>query len=175
MASQAQNWTGNVNFFLGGKVLDEDDWAPLDEQPEFGILIDFKQHHWPVSIAIDLLHSRDDHGQFVGNNFLNVEGNTTELNLGVRKIWDHFPRVRPYIGGGLAIINAEVEASVSGAKVSVDDTGAGFWINGGVYWTLGKSFNIGIDLRYSKAEVTFFNVDIEAGGVHTGLLLGIHW
>ena len=58
--ANANEWTGNVNFFLGQKTLDEDDWAPLDKQGEFGVLVDFKQQNWPVSIAIDFLGSADD-------------------------------------------------------------------------------------------------------------------
>lgn len=177
VVSQAQNWTGNLNFFIGAKVLDEDDWSPIEEQTEFGILLDFKKDHWPVSIAIDVLHSWDDafvHDPFTGSSF-KFEGNTTEINLGLRKIWDHFPIIRPYIGGGLAIINAEAKGSVLGIRVSDDDTSSGIWLNGGIYWTLANVFNVGLDFRYSKAEVTVFDVDVEAGGGHAGLILGYHW
>ena len=167
----AQSCTGNINFFLGAKSMEKDDWAPIEDQGEIGVLIDFKQDTWPVSIAIDLLHS-SDRATLEGFRF---DGRTTELNLGVRKIWDHFPMIRPYIGGGLALINAELEGSSFGIRVSDDDTSAGIWLNGGIYWTLGSAFNIGLDLRYSKAEVTVFGVDVEAGGGHAGLILGYHW
>jgi len=44
-----------------------------------------------------------------------------------------------------------------------------------LFWRLGKRFNIGLDVRYSKAEITLFNVDVDAGGTHAGLLLGWGW
>jgi hypothetical protein len=72
------------------------------------------------------------------------------------------------------MINAEIEAEAYGLSVSVDDA-VGFWIGGGVYWTLGEHFNIGFDVRWSKAEVTIDGLDFEAGGTHAGLLLGYHW
>jgi len=53
------DWTGNINVFMGGKQLEEDDWEPLDEQDEYGIMLDFKQESWPISIAIDFLSSSD--------------------------------------------------------------------------------------------------------------------
>ena len=62
-----------------------------------------------------------------------------------------------------------------GLRASADDDAIGFWIGGGIYWTLGEHFNIGFDLRWSKAEVTINGVDGEAGGGHAGLLLGYHW
>ncbi|TWI74423.1 hypothetical protein LZ24_01029 [Desulfobotulus alkaliphilus] len=34
--SVASPWTGNLNFTLGSKVLDEDDWRPLDEHGLWG-------------------------------------------------------------------------------------------------------------------------------------------
>ena len=167
----ASGYTGNVNFFLGQKSLESDDWSPLDEQGEFGVLVDFKQSHWPISIAIDFLVSADEATEF-GVDFRGV---TSELSGGVRKIWEFSgSSVRPYIGGGLALINADLEAS-DFTTVSDDDSSIGLWLNGGIYWTLGQSFNIGLDLRYSQADVTVFGVDVEAGGTHAGLILGYHW
>lgn len=169
--AHAAGYTGNVNFFLGQKSLDSDDWQPLDEQGEFGVLVDFKQSHWPVSVAIDILVSADEATELG----VNLEGITSEINGGVRKIWDvSGSSIRPYIGGGLAIISADLEASAF-TTVSDDDNSVGIWLNGGVYWTLGKSFNLGLDLRYSRAEVTILGVDVEAGGSHAGLILGYHW
>jgi len=169
--AHANEYTGNVNFFLGQKSLESDDWAPIDDQGEFGVLVDFKQNDWPVSIAIDLLVSADTTTEF-GVEFTAI---TSELNGGVRKIWDiSGSSVRPYIGGGLALISADLEAS-DFTTVSDDDNSIGIWLNAGIYWTLGQSFNLGFDLRYSQAEVTVFDVDVEAGGTHAGLILGYHW
>jgi hypothetical protein len=79
--------------------------------------------------------------------------------------------VRPFIGGGIAFINAEARGTALGISVSDDNTGVGVWIDGGAYFSLCKHFNIGADVRWSKAEVTLFNVDREARGLHFGLLL----
>ena len=166
-AAQQSDWTGNVNFFLGAKVLDEDDWEPAEEQDEFGIEVDFKQRNWPVSIAIDFLYGSGD-GTIYG---VKCESETTELNIGIRNIWDQSPHVRPFIGVGIAFISAE--ASVP--WYSVDDSSVGIWFGGGVYWTLGESFNIGLEAKYSTAEVTFNGFDVEAGGRHFGMLIGFHW
>jgi hypothetical protein len=178
--SNPKAWTGNVNGFVGAKILDQDDWAPVDEQGEIGALIDFKQKSWPISIAIDLLSSYDEEDVSLavlnfGTFDANLEGNTTEFNFGVRKIWDNFSFVRPFIGGGIAFINAEVKGTALGVSVSDDDTGVGVWFDGGVYFNLTEHFNLGWDVRWSKAEVTLFNIDGEAGGWHLGMLIGYHW
>jgi hypothetical protein len=175
--AQAQEWTGNANALLGRKTLDEEDWAPLDEHVGIGVLLDFKKQTWPVAIAIDL-HWSDD-GEFERNPITgqraSADAETAEVDLGLRKTWDHYLRARPYVGGGVAFISADVFARVLGVRVSDSDESAGFWINGGFYWTIGGGFNLGFDLRFSQAEVTLFEVDAEAGGRQTSLLVGYHW
>ncbi len=169
--AHANEFTGNLNFFLGTKTLDKTDWEPLDEQGEFGVLVDFKQSHWPVSIAIDLLVSIDETTLFG----VNVEGNTSEFDVGVRKIWEvEGSSIRPYVGGGIAFITGEIIAG-SFVTVSDEDSSTGIWLNGGIYWALSPSFNLGLDLRYSQAEVTLFDVNTEVGGTHVGVILGYHW
>jgi hypothetical protein len=166
----ASEWTGNANLFFGKKTLEEKNWREADEQAEFGVLVDFKQSHWPVSIAIDILGSEEVIA-------FSTEGRTTEFDIGVRKIWDaENSSIRPYIGGGLAFINAEITSTgFFSDTVSQDDSGTGIWFGGGIYWTLWQHFNLGIDLRYSQADVTLFDENIDAGGTHAGIILGYHW
>ena len=167
----ATDWTGNVNFTLGAKALDKDDWEPAEEHGEFGINVDFRRQEWPVNIAIAILGSAGD-GDIEG---INVDGATSELRFGIRKIWEPNEIMRPFLGCGLEFISAEFEASYLGSKVSDDDTGAGIWLCGGIYWTLNNSFNLGFELGYSTGEITLFDEDGDAGGGHAALLLGYHW
>jgi hypothetical protein len=152
----------------------------VDEHDEGGILIDFKPKNWPISIAIDILFSSEEEDVSVavlnfGTFNAELEGKTTEFNLGVRKIWDNPSVVRPFIGGGIAFITAEIEGKAFGVSVSDSDTGVGVWFDGGVYFTLFEHFNLGVDVRWSAAEVNLFEVDGEAGGWHVGGLIGFHW
>ncbi|NTW66239.1 MAG: porin family protein [Nitrospirae bacterium] len=181
LASAQDQWTGNVNIFIGQKNLDKDDWEPVDKQTEFGVEIDFRKKDWPVNIAIDILRSSDDdtyyeYDPFFGPLSADVKGETTEFNIGIRKIWDGFPSIRPFIGGGLSYIRAEVEVSIPGiGSASESDTGVGIWLGGGVYFTLAEHFNLGLEIRYSDADVTIADVKGKAGGTHYGLLAGYHW
>jgi len=173
-----QNWTGNINALVGLKQLDEDDWAPTDVHTEFGILLDFRHETWPINIAIDLLRSIDDltfYDPGLGLDF-NVECNTTEINAGIRKIFADPPiTARTVIGGGVAYLTTEYEGSALGIPVSDDDSAVGFWIDFGVYWIINNHFNFGFDLRWSKGDVTLFDVNTDAGGFHYGLMMGLHW
>ena len=164
------DWTGSASFLIGQKLLDDDDWGPVDEQVELGAMFNFRQRSWPVNIAFDILYSWDDDD--VG--LTEVDGNTLELNIGVRKVWDR-SKIQPFIGGGFAVIWAELEGSGFGFRFSDDDTGAGIWADCGLRYLITDHFSLGLDLRYSWAEVTLFGIDGEAGGVHINMLLGYHW
>ena len=174
------DWTGNLNVFLGAKVLDEDEWEPVEDQDEFGIKVDFRRQAWPVSIVIDYLSSSGDETELMFDPLLgtvefDIEGETSELNLGVRKIWDQSTYIRPFIGGGISFISAEYKGTALGITVSDSDNAVGIWFGGGVYWTLADHFNIGLEAAFSTAEVTLFDLDADAGGGHFGVLAGFHW
>lgn len=163
--------TGNVNLFLGEKNLDSD-WGIYDDQGEFGILFDISGDYWPVSIAVDLLGSAHTEEYWWGD----ATASTGELDLGVRKVFD-IPGTsfHPYVGGGLAFVSARYEETDYYGTIYTEDDGTGIWLNGGIYWTLGRSFNLGLDLRHSQADVTLDGVEVDAGGTHGGILLGYHW
>lgn len=176
--------TGDVNAFFGTKTLDSADWAPpFDDQGEFGVLFDISDRHWPVSLAIDLLGSSRQEDYWDGYTYTS----TSELDLGVRKIFDiHGTDLHPYVGGGLALVNASVEdvyywSSPCGRYDCGDNAdGTGIWLNGGIYWSFWGHFNVGLDLRYSQADVTLrdaygYRYTLDAGGTHSGLLLGYRW
>ena len=164
----ADKWTGNVNFTLGSKALDEDDWEPVEDQGEFGIHVDFRKQEWPVNIAIAILGSAAD-DDYRG---IDVEGSTSELRFGVRKIWEPTENMRPFLGGGLGFMSAEWDVEGFGND---DDSTLGLWIDGGIYWTINHSFNLGFELGYSEGDVDIAGYDVNAGGGHAALLLGYHW
>jgi hypothetical protein len=172
---------GHVNFFIGQKSLDGDDWEPLDDQLEFGAVMSFGQDDWPVHIAVDVLASADEETVPYGpGTSITLTGSTFEIAAGVRKIWGK-GRVHPYLGAGVAVIGAAFKGDNGFTSSSAKDTSFGYWAGGGVFWRLGKHFNLGFDARYSSAEMDFdfgfgsIAQDVSVGGLHYGVLLGFGW
>ena len=172
---------GHVNFFVGQKSLDGGDWEPIEDQPEVGAVMSFGQDAWPVHIAVDVLLSGDEETVFdplFGN--VTLTGSTFEVDAGVRKIWKK-GKVLPYLGAGVGVIGAALEVDDGVVSVDGNDAGLGFWAGGGVFWRLGSHFNIGLDARYSSADVDLdfgsgvVAQDVSAGGLHYGVLLGFGW
>ena len=170
--TQADGWTGNVSGYLGHKSVDDKDWPNLDSQGSVGVISDFGKRSWPVSIAADLLFAGTVHESGVNED----TGGTMEIHLGARKIFKlENSSFRPYVGGGVALVSAMLENENAGVVVDDDDTAIGAWVGAGTYYAVTPSFNIGVDVRYSKAEVTIFDKEREAGGLNAGITAGYHW
>jgi len=199
---------GEVNLFLGQKQLsdenldDLEDFTGLDlaDQSEYGLAFSFGNVDWPVAIAIDLLMAdSDDSYVYDDDPFFyryTLEIETTELNAGVRKFWQVNDKFEPYIGGGFAWVKAEVtekyyeefpvtKQGTFSDSYSVDDSAIGFFLNGGAMWRFNDKLSLGLDLRYTDAEVEFDDIefedkqessaDFDAGGFHYGILFGYRW
>jgi hypothetical protein len=59
------------------------------------------------------------------------------------------------------------------------DAGGAWWAQGGALWRIGRTFNLGIDLRYSAAHLEFerqgFTQHVVLDGLCAGILTGWSW
>ncbi len=167
---------GNINFLFGQKYLDEDDWAPVDEQPAIGLMFDITPAGSPIAFAIDFIGSEDSEDVFDAyyDEYYEATGRTREIDLGIR--WYTPPSMlRGYVGGGVALVNAEITVEEDGYEASEDDDGVGFFINGGLMVTLAQHLNLGLNARYSQADVDIAGYDIDAGGFMLAGFVGFHF
>jgi opacity protein-like surface antigen len=169
----ANDWSGHINGLVGLKTMDSSDWPDINYQFSMGFALDFKEDSWPVSIALDLM----DTGSESGDDGIVDRGHTTEIHLGVRKIFrDDSARCRPYVGGGLAFVYAQQEHEVDNIITTTqDDRGTGFWVGAGTYYSVYRGFVLGADVRYSYHEVELFGQELKAGGLHTYITGGVQF
>ena len=167
-----------------------------DNQASIAFLSTFGPSSWPVQVAIDVLGSASGSTSVLyPAPGVEIEGNslvhsTFELDVGVRRIW-RTGRARPFVGGGLAVIRGPQEAELflpppiaNGScecgwfppvLLREEDRAPGVWVDGGVFWRLGSRFNIGFEARLSRAELSFSDRKVEAGGFNLGLIVGWGW
>src|SRR5262245_57462942 len=186
----AAETVGSVNFSVGKTKLDQD-LEPADDQTGFGVQMSFGKEGWPVLFAIDLMFSAGDgtqsysyYGLYYGK--LDVDVRTNEFAVGVRKEWGK-KSIHPFIGGGLQWTYTNVDADFIAFGVTTapfvddSDSSVNYWANAGLYWRLGKHFNLGVNVRYRDSEATlreeFFGTeaDFDTSGVHYGALFGVGW
>lgn len=172
-------YEGNVNLFLGEKIMSKGDWEPVDQQPEIGVAFAFGIERAPVHLAIDLFASKKSSTVDVpGLGSADVSARTREFSLGIRKVWKpgHF---RPFLGAGGCIVNVDLSVEAPGFHQSNQDNAYGVWVEGGLMWRIGEHVNLGLDARYSHADASFTRnglpTDVAAGGVHAGLIVGYGW
>ena len=170
--SHAGDWTGNVSGFIGKKSLDDNDWANLDSQSSIGVIFDIKKQNWPISIAFDVIASAD----IYKNGSQKDTATSVENDIGVRKIFNlKNSSFRPYIGGGISLLSAQLERKDTFTTVKKRGNATGGWIGIGTYYEINSHFIMGLDVRYSAAKAKIFDVKREIGGLNAGFTIGYHW
>jgi outer membrane protein W len=170
--TSADELSGHVSGLIGVKAMDSTDWPDLDSHFAMGVLFDIKKDSWPVSMVLDLTDTGDKHK----HDGMEDLGHTTELSIGVRKFFvRQDSKIQPYVGGGVSSIYAEQEFEVNDTTTKDDENNVGIWLGAGLYYRVKPRFVIGLDVRYSDAEATLFDEDLEAGGIQTGLTAGFQF
>ncbi|WP_027359343.1 outer membrane protein [Desulforegula conservatrix] len=178
----ALEWKGGVDFMFGKKELDSD-WTPVDSWQEFGVMLSFTEADLPFGITLGYLTGNDDSLSVSEGRGINIEGQTDEFLLGLRKEFsppqaDFF---RVYINGGYTAIKWDIETTYSNAgavsgSTEEDDWAHGFWLGGGMYFIFAKNAAIGIDYKYTDASsdinTAFGERTLEAGGSHYSAFVG---
>lgn len=144
--------SNRIGLYVGQRSLDEDEWEPVENQATFGIEY---AHEKPDSAGFEIgVMASGDEDDFAG---LDIELNTREIYAGIVKSF-RSEGIRPYLGGGLALIRADVEVSGIG---DADDDSPAAYVHGGVAFDIPPSLFLGIDLRM------LFGSDLEPAGVET--------
>ena len=155
----------DVNAFGGRKTMSDSDWEELASQNEVGILGTFGPTSWPIHLALEGYGARSAHG--------NTSTTITEFSTGLRRVFALGP-VRPFAGAGVGFTRAEYVVEVSeGEFESESDHGSVIWAGAGAAFRFGKYGNVGLQLRYSAADVTLGPRTVDAGGVHVGVTVGM--
>jgi hypothetical protein len=140
-----------------------DDAEPADEQPGLAFELDAYDPDAFCGFELGVSTSSDEE---TASGFGDFEATVSEVYLGARKTWGAGRNLHPYAGVGLAYVKAEAELSGFG---SADDSSLGGYAHGGVYWTLGRHFNLGVDLKaLVGTDLDFGDADYVQGGAILG-------
>lgn len=161
---------GAVYFSIGQRTVD-DDFQPVEDQDSLGLTLLLKEETWPLAILLGV-HTSDA----TGSDIIDFESDMFELSIGVAKLWDKFWRVRPYVGGGITVLDAEFRMNPGGSSIADHDKTVAPYLNGGVLLRLGEKFNVGLDVRaVTAAEVNLFQIDADADYTQVSLMFGSGW
>jgi len=127
---------------VGQRSLSDDTfWEPLEDH--FVLAVDFAQEaaESPIGWEVGVAFSTD--GESIGG--IDIDVTTAEFYGGVVKSFmGAESKLRPYVGGGLSYITAEVEA----LSTSIDDSSIALYVHGGAAFHLTQAFYLGLDVRF---------------------------
>ena len=72
-------------------------------------------------------------------------------------------------------MNAELEFEQNNIRTTQDDSDVGGWIGAGMYYEINPKYVLGLDVRYSRGEVTLFSNKRDAGGIYFGVTGGLQF
>lgn len=185
---------GELGLRVGQSSLADDglDRAGVDSVPEIGLTAGLDLG-WPVMLVGAVLWASDDATQDVSGQFplaVDTEAESFEVDLGVRRVFRKKQAFRPYVGGGVAWLQLDVEQVQRGSfgpgteftdtVLDDDDSGVGYWLGGGLEYRL-RRIHFGVDLRFSRGSADLEaaggggSLEFDTGGMSLGAFTGVHW
>ena len=138
---------------------------------------------WPVHFALDFVSGEAKETRVGGFPLLPpfccfttqvvAKSETTEWDLGVRRMWRKDEKFRPYAGGGVAFIHGRL--SVAAQNINASDSTTGYWLDAGFRKPVKRRWDWGFDLRYSEGKINLGNGEVDAGGAQILLYFGGGW
>ncbi len=163
---------GNVNFSLGERSLNSNDFEPVDEQTFIGAFADFTVSDWPIDLAAGIYRSTKSDSIGAAD----VTATITELSFGAMKTWQFAGNMHPFAGGGLSVVQVDAEIDAGAASADDSSTAAAMYAEGGVYWRLGSAMNLGMHARFNRgASHDFAGTNIDSDYFQVGVLAGFAW
>ena len=162
----------DVNFLLGNKVLDREEWGRQNNQFVTGLETTWRRPSWPVGVAVDAVFANAEKREGRYSEEEITRSSTLELALGARAVVP-FGRLRPFVGAGAEIAQGDRQIIRRAADDDAAGGGAtGVWAGAGVFGRLGKTANLGLSVRWSQARVKARGFDANAGGLVYAIAIG---
>jgi len=146
---------------VGRRTLDEDDWAPLEEQLALGVeLVGApSEEHWAWELG--LAHSEDE----VTAMGADLHASTLGVHAGLRR-WIGSSALRPYFAGGVTAIYADLDTS--------DGWSYGGYGRVGLSLAVADRLSLGVDARYAFVRpLGLDDPGVDLDGFQVAVTLGI--
>ena len=161
-------WVDDIE--AGGSTLDFDDGYTVNAA--FGYQTADSPDGGRIRADIELFYSDSDNDSFAtGGVSTNVGGGLEQTGIMANVYLDFLPGsvIRPYIGAGFGVVDAELSIAVPGFTASADSTELAYRLATGASYEI--TDNIAIDLGYRYLTVDT-NTEVDSHSVVTSLRYG---
>ncbi|HKY31834.1 MAG TPA: hypothetical protein VJV23_04800 [Candidatus Polarisedimenticolia bacterium] len=172
---------GHVRLLGGLRELAGGVWDPVEEQGLQGIEAAFSLGSSPWRLTAGLSRSEDKKHTLTPAPVFTVtfEGKSSELSVGLARLWRAAARLRPYAGGGLSLGTASFTASdndFAGGRIEDRDQFAALYGAGGLLWFFDDHLHVGAELRLSGgSRIGLLEGGGRANGSSAALSVGWGW
>lgn len=178
LPARRQSSAGTMNslaLLLGGRVLDNEDWSPLDDQLMLGLEFASVPKYFPVGIEFGYQGSYVSEDVANGASTESLTGGLHEFYVGPR-FGTQDPAWALWAGLGFSVIYAKMDGLVLGNKSSDNDTVFGAYAHVGVEYKVSEAFGIGLDARgmYGQ-DASLDAVERKTSYLQMALLLALHF
>lgn len=176
IAGASAETTGRGGLFFGQKSMDHGDWGDLDSHAAWGVNLDVKDKSWPVWITSAFISSHDEEKVVTSVSpfaTTDIEAETTEVRLGIKKDFWPLQRVRLSLGAGPAYMRGQLQRSVAPYDKDSDST-VGGWAGADLIFNL-NVIALGVSYQYSRGDVDLLGRSRNAGGSSLAFSLGFGW
>lgn len=164
-----------TTIHVGSRWLD-DDFEPAEEQLVLGVSLDVREPAARVGFEAGYFYSIGDGSTRVDGARIEADSCIHELWMGGRWNFDPFDGpVRPYVGVGASVLNAEFETKTAGDSDANDGWAFGLYGHAGVAFELGSGWSVGLDLRTLYTTKATLQRDVALDNLQGAIGLSWTW
>lgn len=172
---RAGGWRHGVVAHIGGRGLDEDIWSPLEDQGVLGVEYDGAPVDSLIGLEAGIVGSvATEDVAVTGPAIVELRGAVFETYVGARlSPPGRDPGLKPYVGAGVSLVSAAIEAESGSTVVDDDDSSLGGYVHGGLYYLAGSGLRVGLDVRgVFGTDMTLFGASGDADYAQVTVLIG---
>lgn len=147
------------------------DYLNCHSQTGLGISFGLKKKEWPIRLAFESSFFYEESNIDFSGGKKKIKFLRSDTGLGIKKIFNEKSFANPFISGGLYMVRMYGEIS----ETSDNSVGLGYWGSGGIHFKVTDSTVIGFQFKYTKADISFFNFDGNAGGHNFEVMSGFYF
>ena len=168
------SWRGRqTNLMVGLRSFDDERWEPLEDQVLWGIDYCEPIGLEAVRLEAGFQYSWDESSaRLPGGQGVELHAETFEFSAGLNASYP-IGRLRPYVGGGAALLFSDTKFLDQGAIVRDDDSTMGGYGKAGLLFQVSQIAHVGIEYRlFAGGAVSLGNDEVDADSGQFAIVFG---
>lgn len=168
------SWRGRqTNLLVGLRSFEDERWEPVEDQVAWGI--DYCE---PIGLGAVRLEAGfqytwdESSASLPGGQGVELHAETFDFSAGLNASYP-FGRLRPYVGGGAALVFTDTKSLDQGEIVRDDDSTIGGYGKAGLLFQVSQIAHVGVEYRYfAGGTISLANDEVDADAGQIAIVFG---